>query len=235
MFNPNPTIAVVPIDEAHAAYVIDDALLEPEKMIALAAKHWSAAENAPHNAFPGPELQMPRAIDAKLDEYFTVHARKPLGARRVLRSHSRLAMVTMAPGDLAPRQWIPHRDRFDVPPGQCVGASVLYLFRDEALGGTSFFAPRRTPAEIDLLVHESGTADREGFTRKYGIEPGYPIETSYWFQKIATIAPKWNRMVFYDGALFHCSDIRAPEKLSEDPTQGRLTFNGFFTCSRALS
>ena len=38
-----------------------------------------------------------------------------------------------------------------------IGASVLYLFKDPALGGTNFFVPRRPQAEIDLLVHESGT------------------------------------------------------------------------------
>jgi hypothetical protein len=234
MFNPNPRVQTVPVTDQHVVYVIDDALVEPDKLVALAAKHWSAAENAAHNAYPGPELHLPRSIDAKLDEFFLLTVRTPLGARRILRSYSRLAMVTMAPHELAPRQWIAHRDRFDVPPGQCIGASVLYLFRDEALGGTSFFAPRRPAAEIDRLVHESGTDDRDAFARKSGVEPGYQTQTNYWFEKIATIPPKFNRMIFYDGALFHCADIRAPEKLTNDPSTGRLTFNGFFTCSRAL-
>ena len=234
MFNPKPRIDVVRVTDTHSAYVIDDALLEPDKLVALAVKHWDAAENAPHNAYPGPELHMPRSIDAKLDDFFMLTVRKALGARRVMRSYSRLAMVTMAPHELAPRQWIAHRDRFDVPPGQCIGASVLYLFRDASLGGTSFFVPRRPASEIDLLVHESATDDREGFARKYGVEPGYQTQTNYWFEKVATIEPKFNRMVFYDGALFHCADVRAPEKLTRDPASGRLTFNGFFTCSKAL-
>lgn len=234
MFNPRPAIEVIRVDDAHSIYVIDDALVEPEKLVALACKHWSAAENAAHNAYPGPELHMPRAIDMKLDEFFMSTVRKALGARRIMRSYSRLAMVTMQPNELAPRQWIAHRDRMDVAPGQCIGASVLYLFRDAALGGTSFFAPKRPHAEIDRLVHESGTDDRAGFQQKFGVEPGYQTETNYWFEKLLTIEPRWNRMVFYDGALFHCADIRAPERLTNDPSTGRLTFNGFFTCSKAL-
>jgi hypothetical protein len=35
-----------------------------------------------------------------------------------------------------------------------------------------------------------------------------------------------------DGALLHTGDILAPERLSNDPATGRLTFNGFFTCRR---
>jgi hypothetical protein len=43
---------------------------------------------------------------------------------------------------------------------------------------------------------------------------------------------KWNRLIFYDGAMLHSGDIRRPEKLSADPRAGRLTLNGFFTSRR---
>jgi len=46
------------------------------------------------------------------------------------------------------------------------------------------------------------------------------------------IDAKWNRLIFYDGAMLHSGDIRLPERLSADPRRGRLTLNGFFTSRR---
>ena len=50
---------------------------------------------------------------------------------------------------------------------------------------------------------------------------------------VAPCANCFNRLLFYDGgAVFHGSDIAAPERLSDDPSRGRLTWNGFFVCRR---
>jgi hypothetical protein len=234
MFNPSPQISALHLFDDHYAYIVDDALAQPERWVALAAEQIDRFEPAAHNAFPGPELRLPDAVSARLDEFFLLHIRRRLHARRTLRMYSRLSMVTLPPEALEPRQWIPHRDRFDVPADQCVAASVLYLFADEALGGTSFFRPLRSPHEIDLLVHESGVLAREQFARKYGIGGGYMTATNGWFEKVCTVPPRWNRIVFYEGSLFHCSDIPRPESLSADPRAGRLTLNGFFTCRRHL-
>lgn len=232
MFNPNPSIQTLPIAPGHSAFIIDGALRDPQAWVEHAARHIAAFEEAPFNAFPGPELRLPDAVTAQLELFFAAHARAGLGARRTLRAHSRLSIVTRQPQELEPRQWICHRDRFGVPPGQCVAASVLYLFHEPALGGTSFFLPRRPAAEIDLLVHESGTLGREAFAHRYGVKPGYLTQSNDWFEKVGTVPPRWNRVIFYDGSLFHCSDIPEPGRLSPDPRQGRLTLNGFFTCRR---
>jgi len=232
MFNPNPSIQELPLAPGHSAFIIDGALRDPQAMVEHAARHIDAFEEAAFNAFPGPELRLADAVTAQLEAFFAQHARSRLGARRTLRAHSRLSIVTRQPRQLEPRQWICHRDRFDVPSDQCVAASVLYLFQDPALGGTSFFQPRRPAAEIDLLVHESGTLGREEFARRYGVQPGYLTQSNAWFEKVCTVPPRWNRAIFYDGSLFHCSDIPEPGRLSPDPRWGRLTLNGFFTCRR---
>ena len=232
MFNPRPVVQVLPIDAQHACYVVDDALLDPGRMVDYAVAHRERFEVTGHNAFPGPELRMPDEISAHLDSFFARHIRALLAARRTIRMYSRLSLVTRAPDALEPRQWIAHRDRFDVPPEECVGASVLYLFEDERLGGTNFFAPRRSAFETDVMVHESGTLPREVFARKYGVAPGYMNESNAWFERVLSVPPRYNRAIFYDGSLFHCSHVPAPERLSEDPSQGRLTLNGFFTCRR---
>ena len=235
MFNPQPRVEVLPIAGGADCLVIDDALLEPERMVALAGEHRDAFEWSPHNAYPGPELRMPDALSARLDEFFARHVRARLGARRTLRMYSRLALATRAPHELDPRQWICHRDRIDPDTGAMSAASVLYLFRDETLGGTSFFVPRRPKPQIDRLLHDSGVMRAEQFTARYGIRPGYQTDSNDWFEKVLTVPPKWNRIIFYDGGVFHCGDVRAPERLSADPRVGRLSLNGFFTCRRTAS
>ena len=232
MFNPRPVVRALPIDAQRTVYVVDDALLEPERWVDYAVDHKAGFRVTGHNAFPGPELRMPDGMSAHLDLFFAQHVRSRLGARRTLRMYSRLSLVTQTPSALEPRQWICHRDRFDVPPEECVGASVLYLFRDEGLGGTNFFRPRRTAFETDVLVHESGTLPRDAFARKYGLASGYMNDSNAWFERVLSVPPRWNRAIFYDGSLFHCSHIPAPERLSDDPRRGRLTLNGFFTCRR---
>ena len=236
MFNPAPRIDIVPIAPGHDAFVIDDALVEPQRWVDLAASHREDFAKLPHNAYPGAELRMPDAVSARLEEFFARHIRARLGARRTLRHYSRLSLATRTPEQLQPRQWICHRDRLDPAADHCVAACVLYLFQDPNLGGTGFFSPTRTPQETALLIHESGTLTAADFARKYGITPGYQTASNAWFEKSASIPARWNRLIFYDGGnVFHCSDITAPTRLSDDPREGRLTLNGFFVCRRAAS
>lgn len=232
MFNPNPTIQTVPITARHACHVIDDALLEPERWVDYAVDHADGFQDAPHNAYPGPELRMPDAISTQLDAFFATHVRRLLGGRRTLRMYSRLSLAARAPEALDPRQWICHVDRMDVEPGQCIAASVLYLFRDQALGGTSFYLPRRPIPEIARLVDDSATLAPDAFSARYDLQPGYMTASNAWFEKMLTVPARWNRLIFYSGSVFHSGDIAAPASLSADPRQGRLTLNGFFTCRR---
>jgi len=232
MFNPRPQIVFVPIDEHHRCHIVEDALLQPERLVEFAQAHRSEFARASHNAYPGIELRMPDGFSAQLDDFFRLHIRARLGARRTVRMHSRLAMVTTPPHALQPRQSICLRDRVDFAANQCVGASVLYLFQDERLGGTSFFAPRRPRAEIDRLMIDSGVLNASAFAQKYRLHPGSMTSGNAYFEELLTVAARWNRMIFYDGSLFHGGHIIHPERLSDDPAHGRLTLDGFFICSR---
>ena len=233
MFNPSPLIRSIPILDGHQCLVVDDALIEPQRWVERACAMREHFVMEDHNAYPGVELRMPDGVSERLGEFFVQHIRAHLGARRVQRVHSRLSIVTLPPETLRPRQWICHRDRMGLGPEACIGASVLYLFEDPALGGTSFFRPRRSAAETDWLIHQSGELAPAEFSAQFGIAPGYLTQSNAWFEKVLTIPPRYNRMIFYDGMLFHCSDIPAPQRLSADPAQGRLTLNGFFTCTRS--
>lgn len=229
-FNPTPSIHSLPLADGGECLVIDEALQEPGQLVDLAVRQRSDFQWSPANAFPGPELRMPDAFSSALEAFFALHARRRLGGRRTLRAYSRLSMVTLRPDQLAPRQWICHRDRMELEPGRRVAACVLYLFEDAGLGGTSFYRPLRPALETARLVHDSGTLSAEAFRTRYGVHAGYPSQVSGWFEKIATVPARFNRLIFYDGMQFHSGEITAPERLSDDPRRGRLTLNGFFTC-----
>ncbi len=232
MFNPRPRIDVLPIDGTHACYVIDDALRQPEQLVDYARANRERFEMAPHNAYPGLELRMQDDFSAHLDDFFRLHVRARLGARRTQRMYSRLSMATLAPEQLQPPQWICHRDRMIFAANQCIAASVLYLFHDASLGGTAFFIAKKPARTIDVMIHESGTLAAETFASKYGVERGYFTGSNDYFEKVLSVPAKWNRLIFYDGDVFHTGDMQAVKKLSDDPDTGRLTLNGFFTCSK---
>lgn len=233
MFNPAARFTSVPIDGEQRCWILDDALADPRRWVAQAVAARAAFAESDRDAYPGLQLSLPEWVAGQLDSLFAREVRSALGARRTLGVFTRLALVTRQPHQLEPRQWLCHRDRFNLPVEQCVAASVLYLFEDERLGGTSFFRPLRSEAETALLVHESGHLSASAFTAKYGFQPGYLCGSNAWFEHLLTVPPRFNRLIFYDGGLFHCSDIPQPELLSADPARGRLTMNGFFTCRRA--
>jgi hypothetical protein len=232
LFNPDSIIQVAPLRNGQSVLIVDNALLDPQRMVNFAVDNRDAFVQAPFNAYPGIQMRLPDLVADRLDEFFAANVRRYLNVRRTLRMHCRLAMVTTTPDQLQPRQWICHRDSQEVEPGQIIAASVLYLFHDESLGGTSFYAPRKSARETALLVHDSGTLGRDEFGKKYGMAPGYFSGLDSHFEKLGSVPAKWNRMIFYDGSVFHSGDIFSPNKLSDDPRTGRLSLNGFFTCSR---
>jgi Family of unknown function (DUF6445) len=232
IFNPDPDIKQVRLTPSISCMVIDDAVLHPERLVEFAVQHRDKLRASPFNAYPGVLFPTPEEISLRLNEFFTLHLRKWFGARRTVRMHSRLSMVTTPPNQLEARQTICHRDSQGVPPNLCLAASVLYLFHDASLGGTSFFLPKKSDYETAVLVHDSSTLSMEEFGAKHHIQRAYFTSSNDFFEKIGTIPAKFNRMIFYDGNLFHSGDISAPEKLNSDPEAGRLSLNGFFTCSR---
>jgi len=232
MFNPHPKLTAVPLFDGHEALVIDDVLAEPERWVAAAVDQRGQFDPASHT-YPGLEAALPDGVRHMVAEFFAAHVRSRLGGRRTLDTTVRLSLVTLQPHELRARQWFCHRDSAGVPEGQCIAASVLYLFHDEALGGTAFYRPRRSASETALLVHEAGILGDDEFARRHPeIARGYMTEGNAWFERVAEVGARWNRIVFYDGSVFHSAALRAPERLGADPARGRLTMNGFFTCRK---
>lgn len=232
MFNPHPIISSVPLDNGQICWVVDDVLLKPESLRRYAIEQRNTFAMAPFNAYPGLEFPMPPNISNRLRDFFNQHIRNLFNARRTLQMNARMAMVTLPPEQLQARQTICHRDSAWVDPKNLIAASVLYLFHDSDLGGTDFYAPKRPMPEIERLVHDASTLNNSQFAGKYPIPVNYFQGAPDYFERIGRIPAKFNRIIFYDGRIFHSANIHSPKAINPDPANGRLTLNGFFTCSR---
>ncbi|MDP2007924.1 MAG: DUF6445 family protein [Rubrivivax sp.] len=235
MFNPKPRIERVPVGGGHHAWVVDDVLLDAEALRARAIAERQRFAAAPYNAYPGLEWPMGPEVSGPLADFFLLHIRALLGARRTLSMTSRLSLVTLQPHQLRPLQRLCHRDRLGVTPDQAVAACTLYLFDDPALGGTSFYLPKRPIEDINADIRRWHTLDDAAFTQEIGAAPGYLTESNVHFELAAVVPAAFNRAVFYDGGQFHSSHITRPELLSDHPARGRLTLNGFFVCQRSAA
>jgi Family of unknown function (DUF6445) len=232
IFNPQARLTLERFDDQHVCYVIDDALLDPDDLRQIAAARREEFRAIEQTAYPGVCLPAPAAVTRGLGDFFSQRVRRMFDARRTLETHCRFSMVTLAPGELRPFQWLCHRDGELLGPRHSRQASVLYLFRDDSLGGTKFFVPTRSAQEIATLFDDAKSLTSADFTRRYAIEAGYIEQSNAYFACIGSVAAKWNRMIFYDGSVLHSGHIAAPARLSANPLEGRLTLNGFFTSRR---
>ena len=230
-FNPEPKISVVPVGSGSSCVVIDDALAHPE-----ALRDWAATQSFQlPQGYPYPGLVLPAPVDLaqRMTEQFGLHVRSRLGARRTVDATVRFSIVSLPPAALEPVQWLCHRDRFVNEMGHILfAASVLYLFNDRKLGGTSFYVPRGSAAQTERLLADSMALPAPEFSRRYGLQPGYIAGSNDYFERVSQVGAAWNRIIFYDGGLFHSGDVEDASLLSTDPLHGRLTLNGFFTCRR---
>lgn len=229
MISASPKLSLMDPGTGHPCMVLDDVLLDPQALVEQAARHRDAFQPAAENAYPGLELPLPESVVQAFVDAFNLHARNALGVRRVLTAAGRLALVTRQPRELAPIQRLCHRDRLFVEPGQRAVAGVLYLFHDEALGGTNFFRVRKSQTETEALMARAAHMTQAEADAAFGVPAGYLTQSNDWFELAAVAPPRWNRLIFFDGGKFHSSHITRPELLSDDPARGRLTLNLFMT------
>ncbi len=233
IFNPNPQIHTIRLANGESCFVIDDALTDPDLWFKVAVEQendFCLAGAGKFPAYPGVELHMSAEINEAVAEFFLQHIRSRLRARRLVQTISRFSMMTLQSDQLRPAHCLCHRD-VGGPEGMMKAASVLYLFKDAGLGGTSFYAPKKSADETAELIHDSLHMSAQSFAEKYGVEQKYMSGSNAYFEQIGSVAAKWNRIVFYDGNNFHTADIADEKKLNADLRVGRLTINGFFSCT----
>ena len=232
MFNPRARLNLVRLGDRQRCLVVDDAMADPASLVHFAGERRAEFQPIEGNAYPGVCRAAPEAVSRALADFFAGTVRRHFDARRIVRMHCRLSLVTQLPATLQPGQWLCHRDGESIAVEQSIQASVLYLFHDERLGGTSFYEPARSAAETAALFADSKRMDAAEFTARYGLQPGYIQHTNGYFRCLGSIPARWNRMIFYDGSMLHSGDIDSSTAPSSDPLAGRLTLNGFFTSKR---
>lgn len=235
LFNPDARVQAMELEGGRFCLVIDDALLEPGRVVEHACARREAFQSIDFSKYPGTYLDAPPELAEAFLDCFVSRVRARFDARRCRFTHIRLSMVTLPVGALRPRQWLCHVDDFLLPPTESMPASVLYLFKDELLGGTGFYVRDRPDAEVDAMLDLADTLPPDQFSARTGLQPGYLHASNPFFRRIGGVAPKWNRLIFYDGGMLHAAEIAHPERLASDPATGRLTLNGFFTCRRNLA
>ena len=233
--NPNASARILTFEAGQRCIVIDDVLLDPDAWVEYATEQVTTFGSLDHTYYPGEGLAAPPELIVRLRDLYINHALRQFDARRCLHMLIRFAMVTKPPAELRPLQWFCHRDGGLLDHRYSMVASVLYLFRDLVLGGTSFYVPNRPEAEIESMMTDAASLPPEEFSSRYGVVPRYQTGSDAYFRRVGGVEARFNRAIFYDGLMMHSGDIARPELLTADPRTGRLTINGFFTCRRHLA
>ncbi len=228
LFNPNPVVQTVLLSNGQQVYVIDDFAQNPEALVALAQSAAGRFQTPAGHPYPGPQLALPEVLSGQLDAHFQQHGRPPLQLGSSLGMYARFSRVTQSGPTLDARQRICHRDDSSNEPGQRISAAVHYLFRNEQLGGTVFFRSLMSDTDTQGFLRDANTMDGDAFGAKYGLPAGYMTQSNRYFEVIGRVPARWNRVVFYDGAIFHSGDIQGPSLADYQAAPGRLTINAFF-------
>jgi glycine/D-amino acid oxidase-like deaminating enzyme len=230
--NPEARVQTLALADGSQVCIVDDFVQEPESLVAAAQAMSGQFQQRAGHPYPGPQLDLPGAMAAELDGWFQRQLSGRLRAGTPTGVYARFSRVTQEPASLDARQRICHRDDSVIEAGQMISASVHYLFKDEALGGTVFFRSRMSEADTRRFMHDAGTLDAHAFGDRYGIPPGYMTDSNRYFEVIGRVPAKWNRAVFYDGGIYHSGDIRGPSPAAYRESPGRLTINAFFKSRR---
>jgi hypothetical protein len=138
-------------------------------------------------------------------------------------SEASFSVVTTPPNELHATQRVPHFDSSD----QNVFALLHYL-RVPGGTGTAFYRHRSTGVERvtwDNREHFVAASGAELETRPPDF--GYVNRSDQFFEQIAKVDARPDRLIIYHGSLLHCGIIPAGMRLSGDPREGRLTANLF--------
>lgn len=208
--------------ENQVLLTVDDALPDPEAVVAIAARH----RFGPIGPFyPGVRAAVPEGVAMEL----VAPLRDRLAAAFALDAvpdflECYLSLVTAAPGELAPIQRLPH---FDGVERERL-AILLYLDGAEQ-GGTAFYRQRATGFEsVDRSRYDRYSAALEAEVARHGLPPNaYIAGDTPLFERVHLVEGRFNRLIAYRGNTLHCAALDGGFKPSAEPTKGRLTVNLF--------
>jgi hypothetical protein len=224
--NPAAKIKVLRVGRSAEPVVLaDDALLEPERAIDLAADLDFAPADEGRGGFPGLRATAPQAfasnlVGGALPLIERIFGLSPAALTRIDASFS---IVTADPAALHPMQRIPHIDTRD--PRRL--AVLAYLGRSR-IGGTAFFRQDSTGLEqVGPDSFDSYFAARRADLARVTSEPGYPGRDTPGYSETAHFEARFNRLLVYRSCSLHSGVVPPDSPLSADPRLGRLTANIF--------
>ncbi|MEJ2171695.1 MAG: DUF6445 family protein [Woeseiaceae bacterium] len=230
--NRNAEVRLHEVGDGRNCAIVDDVLENPEALIEFAVENASRFEwwSVP----PGPRLivsdnalqDLHRFIRSKLSRHFPIH-------RAGIELNACLSTITVPPEKLSHYQRMCHRDHAETP-GTRYYAGLVYLFRNQDLGGTAFYRWKKPDVieEAERLHNIDPAAAVKYLDEALEIfrEPPQYMTGSNDLAELLTVIPaRFNRLVFYDGESPHSGYIAHPELLSDDLSKGRLTLNFFST------
>ena len=208
--------------ECQPMLVADSALPEPDRVVAIAARHRFARHG---EFYPGVRAPVSEAIAMPLVAPIMDWLRDTFGLARVPRFFEcYLSIVTQPAAALAPIQRLPHFD--GVEPDRL--AVLLYLDRQER-GGTAFYRQRTTGFEsVDAKRLATYRQALEQEVERHGLpDPNYIAGDTSIFARTHTQAGTYNSMIVYRGNTLHCADLATDFVPDPAPETGRLTLNLF--------
>jgi hypothetical protein len=229
--NKNATIEFRRLSTGRTIAVVDEFLAAPDDLRAYAVAQASEFFT-PEKSYPGllldidahPMTDIYRFIRFELAPRFSF-------LRGGAQFSSMLSMATLQPDQLSNLQRLCHSD----PPATGKRANfafVLYLFKNEQLGGTGFYRWKERDAITEATALENEDPDKalaflmERFPT-FNNPPCYMTESTEIAEQLDVVPAKYNRLIFYSGDIPHSAQILSPEFLSSDINDGRLTLNCF--------
>lgn len=229
--NPGATIEVRPIDDENHCVVVDDFLRHPESLVEYACDNADGFE-LQEIGYPGVLYDVDANAMTDVRHFIRSGLSREFSFMRGdIRLSTYLSMATRQPQELAPLQRLCHSD-----PRQSLErqnyAGLVYLFENEALGGTGFYKwkERKLIEEATAMeISEPGSSlpFLQEYFEMYREPAQYMSGSNEAAELLMEVPARFNRLVFYSGDLPHSAHIPQPELLSTDFAQGRLTLNCF--------
>lgn len=213
--------------------VIDGFLSNPDQVVQLASD-MAPFPDIEDNYYPGlrrlirPEEAAFAYVDATCGAIAPI-LKQLWGVERFRITEASFSMVTRRPEETQLIQRVPHYDSFD--PHQF---AVLHYLSRAPMGGTAFYCHSRSGFE--MMTQARDEAYRAALNKDLEVlgppEAGYFNETTQAWEKIGEIGWQFNRLLIYQGALFHSGIIPDDFGFSPDPLRGRLTGNIFLQATQ---
>ena len=230
--NADATVRQEEISAGQHCIIVDDFLKNPQALVEFAVQN-ADQFSAARSYYPGVFTEISETTMADVYRFIRSRMTRQFGfVRHKLKLSSFLSMTTLQPDELSAAQRLCHVDPA-LDSQRLPYAAVLYLFDNEDLGGTSFFRYRKkfeALKEVEKFEREDPDKAHAYLVEHFPTfrEPArYMTESNEVADLVCTIPARFNRMIFYSGQVPHSAAITAPDLLSKDFRQGRLTLNMF--------